>query len=461
MSRFNWDDTVSALIAIVAGKSLPDAAATDGLEPEVLRAHVVRVYDEAIRVAPRSHRLPPKWPQDDKIPQATVVPLRKALRLAGNRRFNRACIWALVVVLVLALGTWAIALAGLDTPAFHFAIGTSGAAVLMAWLGYISWERARALVALHKEDADVRTHVLIKEAARARDKLAKADSALEEVDRARERAETALRDERDRMEALVQSERDKCEQLALRVAAADGARQADAERTKKVERDNETLRAASRSRKARDNENLLRVLEPRVPRHGDDWQEMIAKEHRFEVVLFADVTGFTAWASNKEPVEVAEAIGALVERVDKLSSLYGLGRLKVIGDEFMMVSRLLGHADETRKCDQAVSFAWQLTANDENKLDGLPWKIGVASGPIASAMLSHEVASIDIWGTVVNRAARLTKASILRAGSALVCNATYGHLSKQALSLVGSSENVELNLKGIGNRENAVLLHFE
>lgn len=158
----------------------------------------------------------------------------------------------------------------------------------------------------------------------------------------------------------------------------------------------------------RDEADVRRLVDPGTWRsEARGWRERIATRHDGEVVLFADICGFTQSSSDRDPSEVARELCDLIAEIDGMASRFGMGRIKTIGDCVLMVSRLFTTDSAQSKARNALEFAEHLMLQEKYWFQALPWKVSIAVGPIASAMLSEEVASIDIWGATVNRAARL------------------------------------------------------
>ncbi len=436
-----WSDDVRLLMSIVAGRTVQEVAADCGVAAEVLRTRLARVYGPAQGM--RADGLPVVMP-DRFTPEQSDL-----LRLAFRSLARRASVIGLAAVaaplaVVLAVLSYLVWEDGWSPPAIVGLVGIGLAGLLL----FRGWFKHIELLRLHAEDADTRFNTV---SARARDALLK-------LSRHRH-ASKGLRDQLNDQRRVASEAIEASQKMAQREGELQGRIDSQSERIvdlqRKLKETREKLLVCTREngRKLAIEEQDARRLLARtfIELHGGEWRSHVAARHDKEVVLFADVCGFTQWASDRAPGEIAQAIDDLVDSFDKEASYLGMARIKVIGDEFLIVSRLFEDQESlARKCASAINLANLMLYDPRLQLAGLPWKFGMASGPIASAMLSRDVSSIDIWGTTVNRAARLIKTLGL-ANTIVVCPNTWTVAKGERAVESFDKEEVQATLKGLGS----------
>lgn len=141
-------------------------------------------------------------------------------------------------------------------------------------------------------------------------------------------------------------------------------------------------------------------------KHGED---RIAEAYPETTVLFADIAGFTPWASGTDPETVVGLLDDLFTRFDRVVESVGIEKLKTVGDEYMVVAGApIARSDHAEVAVLAAvemliaSEAWQR----EHGLR-LPIRIGLASGPAAGGVIGRQRILFDLWGDTVNTAARM------------------------------------------------------
>ena len=127
-------------------------------------------------------------------------------------------------------------------------------------------------------------------------------------------------------------------------------------------------------------------------------------------VMFADIKGFTLSTEKMSVDKLVEILNEYFTEFDKICEKYNIEKLKTIGDCYMAVSgvpsRNLSH------CTDMVLAAIEcieVTKTLSNR-EGYPaWqiRIGINSGPVIAGVVGIRKFAFDIWGSTVNRAARL------------------------------------------------------
>jgi adenylate cyclase len=65
---------------------------------------------------------------------------------------------------------------------------------------------------------------------------------------------------------------------------------------------------------------------------------VIADKHEEASILFADMAGFTAWASGTAPVDLVGFLNEVFTAFDQLVERHGLEKIKTTGDNYVSVS---------------------------------------------------------------------------------------------------------------------------
>ena len=168
---------------------------------------------------------------------------------------------------------------------------------------------------------------------------------------------------------------------------------------------------AAAEREHRRSESLLsNILPPRVAeRLKNRAGEEIAEAYPDASVLFADMAGFTARASDTTPAELVRFLNGVFTGLDSLVERHGLEKVKTTGDAYMVVSGV----PEPRP-DHAEALA-ALALDMRDALAGLvdpkgrpvPVRVGMASGPVVAGVVGTKKFFYDVWGDTVNLAARM------------------------------------------------------
>jgi adenylate cyclase len=155
---------------------------------------------------------------------------------------------------------------------------------------------------------------------------------------------------------------------------------------------------------------LSNILPPHVARRlKQSPGEIIADAYPEASVLFADMAGFTARASDTQPEDLVRFLNSVYTKLDSIVESHGLEKIKTTGDAYMVVSG----APEA-KPDHAGALAYlalEIQATLEGLLDPqgrpVPVRIGIASGPVVAGVIGTRKFFYDVWGDTVNTASRM------------------------------------------------------
>jgi len=168
---------------------------------------------------------------------------------------------------------------------------------------------------------------------------------------------------------------------------------------------------ATAEREHQRSESLLaNILPPRVAaRLKDGTRAEIADAYPEASILFADMAGFTARASDTKPEELVRFLNQVFSRLDGLVETHGLEKIKTTGDAYMVVSGV-----PAPRADHAEALA-ALALDMRDALAGLidpkgrpvPVRIGIASGAVVAGVVGTRKFYYDVWGDAANTAARM------------------------------------------------------
>jgi adenylate cyclase len=151
---------------------------------------------------------------------------------------------------------------------------------------------------------------------------------------------------------------------------------------------------------------LYNVLPPSVADEIKRSGRVQARKHDNLGVLFADIAGFTHYASRLPPDAVVLVLDELFSSFDALVRRHGVEKIKTIGDAYMVVSQ--GRLPDL--CQLALDLREALEAYNRANGTQLAMRIGIHAGPAVAGVLGVQRFLFDVWGDTVNVASRLESA---------------------------------------------------
>ena len=155
-----------------------------------------------------------------------------------------------------------------------------------------------------------------------------------------------------------------------------------------------------------------RLLESAVPaeiaarlRKG----EQVSDVYDGVAIVFADIVGFTKISKALGSKGTVDMLNAYFARADHGCDLFGMEKVKTIGDCFMAVTGALTKPPRPEKA--AVDFSVFLVreahrVGEELGID-LKVRVGINTGDMIGGVISTKRLSYDYWGDTINVAARL------------------------------------------------------
>ena len=188
-----------------------------------------------------------------------------------------------------------------------------------------------------------------------------------------------------------------------------------------------TRAEAAAEREHERSESLLsNILPPKIAtRLKQPERAVIADRYDAASILFADMAGFTARASDTDPEALVEFLNSVFTRLDGLVERHGLEKVKTTGDAYMVVSGVpeprSDHADALAAL--ALDMRDVLFGLADPKGRAVPIRIGMASGPVVAGVVGSRKFFYDVWGDAVNTASRMESTG--EAGKIQVAPSTY------------------------------------
>jgi class 3 adenylate cyclase len=133
-------------------------------------------------------------------------------------------------------------------------------------------------------------------------------------------------------------------------------------------------------------------------------------------IMFADIAGFTAWSSSREPAQVFMLLETLYHAFDDIAKKRRVFKVETVGDCYVAVSGLpdprkdhaVVMARFAKDCMHRMHF---LTKRLEVSLGPdtaeLSLRIGLHSGPVTAGVLRGERSRFQLFGDTMNTASRL------------------------------------------------------
>jgi adenylate cyclase len=159
---------------------------------------------------------------------------------------------------------------------------------------------------------------------------------------------------------------------------------------------------------------LLSILPPSVAERLELGETEVVDYFDEATVLFADLVGFTNFASEIDATIAVQQLNRVFKAFDQLVDERGLEKIKTIGDSYMMVGglpqRRADHASAVVDAGLAMlSIAEGLAAEGGTNFQ---LRVGAHTGPVVAGVIGTNKFYYDLWGDTVNVASRMESTSI-------------------------------------------------
>jgi adenylate cyclase len=158
---------------------------------------------------------------------------------------------------------------------------------------------------------------------------------------------------------------------------------------------------------------------------------VIADRYEEASILFADMAGFTASASQASPVELVRFLNDVFTAFDRLIERHGLEKIKTTGDNYMVVGGVPAARQDHATAIVRLGAEMLDAARHMHDPNGacVSIRIGIATGPVVAGVVGTNKFFYDVWGDAVNVASRMESTGV--PGRIHVSPETYALVSDQ------------------------------
>ncbi len=176
---------------------------------------------------------------------------------------------------------------------------------------------------------------------------------------------------------------------------------------------------------------LLNVLPGAIADRLKAGERVIVDRFDSVSVLFADIVGFTRFASTTSPELLVTMLNELFSMFDKLAEQHGIEKIKTIGDAYMVVAGIPHPV-----ADHAIAIAHMaldmiagIEEYSTRTKTNLTIRIGIHTGSVVAGVIGTKKFIYDLWGDTVNTASRMESSGL--PGRIQVTETTYKLLRDQ------------------------------
>ncbi|MEM9921097.1 MAG: adenylate/guanylate cyclase domain-containing protein [Bacteroidota bacterium] len=165
--------------------------------------------------------------------------------------------------------------------------------------------------------------------------------------------------------------------------------------------------------KKKSDDLLLNILPVNIAEELKRFGKAKAKRHESVTVMFIDFQSFSHIAAKLEPEDLVAEIDFCFRAFDEIMEIFGLEKIKTIGDAYMCVGGILNEdalsaVQVVRAALEIQSFLHNLSKERaEQGLLSFEARIGIHTGPVVGGVVGTKKFAYDIWGDTVNIASRM------------------------------------------------------
>jgi len=154
---------------------------------------------------------------------------------------------------------------------------------------------------------------------------------------------------------------------------------------------------------------LLNILPKPIAERLKQGEKIIADSFTDVTVLFSDFVDFTRWSAKVSPKDLVRRLNDVFSVFDALCEQYGLEKIKMIGDAYMVVGGAptprTDHAEAI--ADLALAMQREVARFTAGAGLALRMRIGINTGPVVAGVIGTKKFAYDLWGDTVNLASRM------------------------------------------------------
>ncbi|MDJ0633940.1 MAG: adenylate/guanylate cyclase domain-containing protein [Xenococcaceae cyanobacterium MO_188.B29] len=154
---------------------------------------------------------------------------------------------------------------------------------------------------------------------------------------------------------------------------------------------------------------LLNILPKMIAQQLKNQNRTIADHFESVTILFADLVDFTSLFSQLPPIEIVEILNEIFSEFDRISTKYGLEKIKIIGDAYMIVGGLPEARDDHAEAiaEMALDMQQAIAQFNLETDKTLSIRIGINTGEVVAGVIGTKKFTYDLWGDAVNIAYRM------------------------------------------------------
>lgn len=147
------------------------------------------------------------------------------------------------------------------------------------------------------------------------------------------------------------------------------------------------------------------MMPPHAYKHLKD-KHSVTDRFSQVTILYADIVGFTAWSSDKNPDEILGMLYELFSRFDNMCIEHKVYKVHTIGDCYVAMGYTgNSNRDPGQECVNMVEFAQSMirVIQDVNEINGsqLNMRIGMHTGDVIGGIIGRYIVRYDIYGSGV------------------------------------------------------------
>jgi class 3 adenylate cyclase len=195
---------------------------------------------------------------------------------------------------------------------------------------------------------------------------------------------------------------------------------------------------------------LLNILPVSIADRLKAGEQNIADSFAECTVLFADITGFTPLSQKVRPAELVAMLNRVFSAFDTLAEQCGLEKIKTMGDGYLAVAGIPIGRPHHVEAVADMALAMQEVIGDLAMETGYPLRLRIGidtGGPVVAGIIGVRKFAYDLWGDVVNTAARMEAYSL--PGCIHVTRAVYERLKEQYTF----ERREKIEVKGLGEMQ--------